>query len=335
MTLNTLGDLARSFQMRTQQVRMKTEIDQLSLEVSSGRTADVAKRVGGDFVPLAKLNRDIVSLQAYRTSTAEAAGFVGTSQLALGVISESLSRLGPEVLSAPAKGAVDLGSTYGVQSVAAFEGAVAQLNSGFAGRYLFAGAATDTKPVSDAEVMLADLQAAVSGETTAAGIASVVDTWFGAGGTYETAHYFGSGSGLTPLRIGDNETLSVGSSALDDRLRSALKGLALGALLERGPLDGNPGEQDELARLAGETMISASDQVIDLRAETGSAENALQRAEVRIGAEMSALELTRNELLAVDPYEAASRLENTQSQLEVLYSVTARVSQLSLADFLR
>jgi flagellar hook-associated protein 3 FlgL len=37
----------------------------------------------------------------------------------------------------------------------------------------------------------------------------------------------------------------------------------------------------------------------------------------------------------VDPYEAATKLEAAQSQLEALYTVTARLSRLNLVDFLR
>jgi flagellar hook-associated protein 3 FlgL len=47
------------------------------------------------------------------------------------------------------------------------------------------------------------------------------------------------------------------------------------------------------------------------------------------------LEIARADLVAIDPFEAATRMEAAQTQLETLYSVTARLSRLSLVDFLR
>jgi flagellar hook-associated protein 3 FlgL len=39
--------------------------------------------------------------------------------------------------------------------------------------------------------------------------------------------------------------------------------------------------------------------------------------------------------MAVDPFEAASELQTVQTQLETLYTITARSSRLSLVAFLR
>jgi flagellar hook-associated protein 3 FlgL len=46
------------------------------------------------------------------------------------------------------------------------------------------------------------------------------------------------------------------------------------------------------------------------------------------------LQIARVGLVSVDPYAATSALTATQSQLESLYAVTARVSRLSLANYL-
>ena len=56
---------------------------------------------------------------------------------------------------------------------------------------------------------------------------------------------------------------------------------------------------------------------------------------MRNGAETTSLQIARNGITAVDPYETASRLEATRQQLETLYTLTARISRLSLVDFLR
>ena len=51
-------------------------------------------------------------------------------------------------------------------------------------------------------------------------------------------------------------------------------------------------------------------------------------------AEETSLEFARNSLLAADPFETATELENVQFYLQSLYTVTARNSQLNLVNFL-
>ncbi len=46
------------------------------------------------------------------------------------------------------------------------------------------------------------------------------------------------------------------------------------------------------------------------------------------------MEIARTELIGADPYDTATEMEAVQGQLETLYTVTARLSRLSLADFL-
>ena len=61
----------------------------------------------------------------------------------------------------------------------------------------------------------------------------------------------------------------------------------------------------------------------------------IEAARTRNAAEETSLGILRSDIGSVDPYEAGTRLEAIQSQLESLYLVTARVSRLSLAEYLR
>ena len=51
--------------------------------------------------------------------------------------------------------------------------------------------------------------------------------------------------------------------------------------------------------------------------------------------EATALGLARADLIAVDGYDAASRLKETETRLQTIYALTARLSELSLANYLR
>ncbi len=72
-----------------------------------------------------------------------------------------------------------------------------------------------------------------------------------------------------------------------------------------------------------------------MRANLGTVEAHIETVSVQSASETSALEILKANLLSVDPYETASELQAVQTQLETLYALTARMSRLSLVDFLR
>ena len=69
-------------------------------------------------------------------------------------------------------------------------------------------------------------------------------------------------------------------------------------------------------------------------ARVGTVQAQIAAAQTRNTAEESALSITRAGIISADPYDAATRLEDLQTRIEALYLVTARVSRLSLADYL-
>ncbi|OZA12697.1 MAG: flagellar biosynthesis protein FlgL, partial [Rhodobacterales bacterium 17-64-5] len=98
---------------------------------------------------------------------------------------------------------------------------------------------------------------------------------------------------------------------------------------------GNVEERGRLAQRAGQELLTSEDSRIALAARIGTAEAKVEAARTRNAAEETALGILRSDLGSVDPYEAATRLEAARNQLESLYLVTARVSRLSLTEFLR
>jgi flagellar hook-associated protein 3 FlgL len=100
-------------------------------------------------------------------------------------------------------------------------------------------------------------------------------------------------------------------------------------------LAGDARERALLAERSGRELLRTEDARITLAARIGSVEAQVEAAQSRNGAEETALGILRSDIGAVDPYEAATRLEAARAQLESLYLITARVSRLSLVEFLR
>ena len=89
-----------------------------------------------------------------------------------------------------------------------------------------------------------------------------------------------------------------------------------------------------LAQEAGVALRTGQEGVVRLQSQLGFAEERIAQAESRIETEITSLGIARNDLLSVDVAESASALEQVQSQLELLYTITARSSRLNLANFL-
>ena len=334
MNYLSIGDLAQTFQTRRQNVALKSDLQRLSQEMTSGARSDATAAAGGDFSALSSIERSLTVARSYSVATSEAALLATTAQTSLETVEGLVTELAPALLTAGSSSQALLIQTTAADGRAKFETALAALNVRAADRYALSGTATDTPPLADAETILADLQAATASETTAAGIAAAVEAWFDTpGGGFETVAYLGS-EPIQPLRLSDDTSVRFDVTAADARVRNTLKGLAMAALLDAGALSGDVSERAELARLAGVSLLDSEAGMAALRADVGIVEASVDKTAARNAATVSALEMARNEIMAVDQYNTATELEAIRSQLEILYSVTARLSRISLADYL-
>ena len=335
MSFTTIGDLSQSFQLRRDNARLKEDLQRFSGELSTGRVADLRAAVQGDLRPLASLERSMSLLSSFRTSNAEAALFTEVVQSSLAGIQSGAETLSATALLARTSAVPAQLDAVGREAVQQFEAAVARLNQQAAGRSLFAGLATDGPALRPAGEILDAIQTAVAGSATAADVGTALDTWFGAGGGFETFAYVGSPDPLRPFQISPGESADMPVTALDPAIRDTLRGLAMSALLDRGVLAGNVPERAALAGASGEALIAARDSLVSLRGAVGDTEASIERARVRNETESAAAERARAAIVEADPFQAATELQAVQVQLETLYAITARLSGLSLTNFLR
>lgn len=337
MTRVSIGDVAQTFLLRRQTTDMKAALQRLTQEMGSGRKADLAAAVSGDFRALAGIEHSLSTLASYRTAAAEAGLVAETLQTSLESVQTLAGDLAPVLAAAGTTGNPTQVATAAFDARQKLYTAVSALNVRVGDRYLLSGAATDRKPILGGQDLLAALNGAIAGQTTASGIAAAVTAWFDApagGGGYADTIYGGSATPLSPIAIGEGESAVIGLTADDDTLRDTLKGLALGALVAEGALPNDPAARAWLVRAAGETLMTATTDLAGLRANLGSVEGHIQAIATRNTAEASALEIARGEIVAADPYATASELEAVTTQLETLYTLTARLSRLTLTDFL-
>jgi len=335
MSFVSIGDLAQGFALRSQNAEVKARLNRLSAELASGRTADPAARVRGDFRPLAAIERSLTVMDAYDLATSEAALAGEAMQGALEQLTGATQTLGPDLLEmSTLHDGSDLRS-IGAQAREWLGQAVAALNTHSAGRSLFAGATTDVNALASADDILAEVSTAVSGLTTASDVLSAIDSWFDTGGGFETMGYTGSTDPTGAVRVADGQSLSLDITAADPEIRDVLKSLVTGALLaDDTVLPGDLTERGALCRAAGEGLLSADGPLTTLRADLGSIQSRIESIQTENASTRSAYEIARSDILDVDPYDTATQLQATETQLETLYAVTARLSRLSLANYM-
>jgi flagellar hook-associated protein 3 FlgL len=315
---------------------VKSDLARLAQELASGQKADISTSGSGDFGPIIGLERSLKANQAYQTAATEAGLFATSMQASLEQVQNYAAELAPSLLMA---GSSQSELVIGINTEDAkskFDAVISALNTRVADRYAFSGASTDRPALSDANTMLADLQIAIAAETTAVGVVAAADLWFDipAGG-FNTIAYIGSNSPMAPFGLSDNDTVDLGLTAAEPGIRATLKAFGLAVLIGEGALAPNTDERAALATITGENMLSGDYDLTIVRARVGSGEARIDDAGARNEAEKYSLEIARNEITAVDAYQTATELEALTGQLETLYTLTVRLSRLSLSEYLR
>ncbi|RYI10017.1 MAG: flagellar biosynthesis protein FlgL [Acetobacteraceae bacterium] len=333
MTRISVGDASLTNVLARQSADLRAQVQRASQEVASGKHTDIGATLRGDLSPMLAIDASLSRLSAYKSNTTEAAlhssaqqsAIAGLSNLAAGI---STTLLGAKNFSTPAQ--VD---TLAADAKGRLASAIGLLNTQAGGRAVFSGVATDTVPLGSIDDMLTALQIAATGATTAGQVSAAVNGWFADPLGFGT--FYRGDEALTPVPITGGESADLSTTAMDQALRDTLAGFAMASLIDRGALAGDPLERGRLAQQAGQQLVTTEDARTTLQARIGTVEAQIEGARTRNSAEETSLGILRADLGSVDPYDAATRLQTIQSQLESLYLVTARVSRLSLAEYLR
>ena len=329
----SIGDLSQSIMLKRQNTAAKADLQRLTTMLTSGRVADAATHLNGNFGPLAGLDASIVRLGGYREVTSEAASRAAAVQGVIGLVDATASQIGPAMLVAGLLGAGSDMAGISMQASDALAQVVGAMNTRVADRSLLAGVATDMPAMVNAAALVAQAKAVVSGATGVSGIEAALQGWLDDPAGFG-AQAYGGGAAAQPMSVAEGEAVRLDVTATDPALKATLKGLLMGALLAEGVLAGQPQARADLARRAGESLAESAADRAHLSARIGQAEARIAAAVARNAAEVSTLTLARNEMVGVDGYDTASTLQETQTRLEMLYTLTARLSRLNLSDYL-
>ena len=345
MSMTPAGDMANALFLRRQTATLKSALSRHSQELTTGRAADPMRKLRGDTALIASIERSRIALQAYDMATTEAELHTSTQQRVLERLRVDAMDVAGQLLNFGTAVPPQMVDTAGRIGLAAFEDAVNALNTQVGGRYIFSGVESDKPALASADDILSALRLAVAGATNADDVAQTVFDWFTPGDPDERfmdVAFTLEDAAKGPVALSPGERISMTMTAARPELRDLLSGLALAALVgfdDPGGGDrvlaGQPGERAQMLATAAVRLAGAPVGVTALAGELGDTEARIEAAKTRNANERTALELALNDLISVDSFDAATKLEETRVRIESLFTLTARLQRMSLTEFLR
>src|SRR5690606_7477812 len=133
-------------------------------------------------------------------------------------------------------------------------------------------------------------------------------------------------------RISRHEEIDSSATVNDAGIRQLFFSLALA--IDGGAEQLRSDTFEVLAMRIANTASEAGHDIAATQARVGVVEERLAQANERIALEKQALEGRIGEIEGVDAYEVADRLSLLMTRIEASYSVTARMQQLTLMNYL-
>ena len=335
MNFMPLPDLALNRLQQSQVSNLRAELQTASQELTTGLSADPAAKLNGNLAPLLAIDRSLALSDQRIADLSLASNKAGFAQAQLSTLSDLADRTGLDLISAVSSGDVVSTNAIAGQARTALDTVFGTLNATYAGRSLFSGAAEDRPALTGVDQLVADVAAIIDAGPTPADAEAAIEVYFNdPTGGFSTTIYAGSTSAAPSVALDDQARLAFLPRADDQSVRDLLRGLATTAAVASGAGAADPSNQSALLEQAGRQVFSAKTAIVALKAELGVSEEKLDES---LGFQTSlsqTLEMSRNDLVAVDPYAAATRFTALEGQLASLYTVTARLSGLRLTNFL-
>jgi flagellar hook-associated protein 3 FlgL len=334
MQINSLGDMARTYSMQSRNTALKQDLQRLTVEISTGQIADLRYGSDNNTFFLNDMGRSLKKLDGYALATQEAGQFISSIQSTLGRIGDMNSSFQSTLMTASNKAFGDTSSRILSEAKTTLGQVINAMNTSTGGRTVFAGISTDILPVAPQDDILSAVSAAMAGAGNVDDMLAAAQAWFEDPAGYSAIGYRGATTSLAPVTLSDSDTVQFDFRGDDPALRDILRNLVVIALADDPALGFTQAQQSELFQKSLNAVLDSSTEMVNLQAQVGFSEARIEALTVRHSTERASLEMARNDLLSVDPYQSATELEQVQFQLQSLYAITSRMSQLSLVNYL-
>lgn len=342
MKVSFVSSQAITQALRYQTSRLQADLVKANKEVGTLRVADAGLALGARTGISVSLNREIDRLKGLIDSNKLASTRLETTQLGLKDLSDAATALLGDY-STGLTGVVDP-SIVRQQAGKVLSSMASVLNGNVMGENIYAGINTDVQPFRDfldpaspnrvafdtafAAYPFAD-PANITKTEMDAFLDSVEPQFLGAG-------WQGTWSQATDQQITSRITLTETAQTSVSANAPGFRKLAMATAIVAATLDDTMSKEARTAvinrgiALLGEAITDLGNQ----QSHTGITEQRLDKANERLTMQINLFSGTIQDLEGVDEYEAATRVTNLRTQIEISYSLTSSMRQLSLLKHL-
>ena len=315
---------------------IKARLDIAAQEAVTGRKADLTEATNGRVGNAHLLNKALNDIE-------QSTRINSLSSTRIDLISQGISGARAALDGIDTKAIIALNTTNspGIDTIA--DEAEANLRSVFTAlnvkhgtRSLFSGDAPDQAPYAGADALLDDIRNIVTTAGSPADIETALNTYFDdpAGG-FQTNIYTGGAGQSSPLHIGNGQTINLDVRGDNDTIKDVLRGLAVLATASNAGYAADSAEFADIFNSGITAIATGTTKLITLEANLGIHAETLNKADERNQFEALSLTAAYQAITGRDQFEAVAELTQLEVQLEGSYVITARLSDLTLTNFLR
>ena len=314
---------------------LRERSDAARVESVTARFEDVTAELGGNVSELMQIEKSISDLKGYAETITLAEARADVTQKSLSRIREVAQALADNTDLLSTNGSTNDFENLSAQAREEFGSIVSALNVHFGGRALFSGDDSSGIAVLDQDATFALGVPFLEGATSVTvAYNNIISEFTTAGATYDTAIYQGGSGDAPPALVAAGESVSYSVKADEAPLRTVMANvIARGAAFDQ--TNAIPDDQrNELASLASAGLRSDISGIIATEGRVGAAEGRIATVKARNIASDASLTVAFNNLAGADQLNAAIEITELERQLETAFATTARMSNLSLVNFL-
>lgn len=357
MKTSFVSNLAIQNAMRLTVQRGQVELIKLNTEASTGVHADYGLALGAATSQSVNISSQIDRLATLKSTNSIVTQRLAGSQEALKTMQEAAQKSLSSLVAFQGNSTADLLKIARDQNTAAMSAFTAAANTSLNGEYLFSGINTDVQPFTDyspTSAAKASYDAALStfiaaqpvqvppltsvSQFTKAQMTDFIENSLApmyadpsvAGSKW--ADWSDASSQNMTSRISANEVVQSSANLNSEGARKfALASLISTELLSVGLSDEVRGV---VTGKAVEYMGEAVTGLISMQSNLGLSQERVKKATTSIDAQTKIIKTNQLDLEGVDPVTLATQIKTLEQQLQTSYTLTARLQQLSLINFL-
>jgi flagellar hook-associated protein 3 FlgL len=298
--ISTYG-LSQSLQASA--LRLQSTLATKQSEQASGLAGQTYGDLGGQAGRLISLEGEIARAQSWSSGAQSASDRVQAMTSAVGSMVDLVTSLRSEIGAAMSTTGSSNG-TINAQGSAALADLANLLNTQQGGRYLFAGARTDTAPVDTTSY-------AASANPTVP----------------DTSYYRGDDTAAS-VRTSAEQTIAYGVTADNPAFEEALRAASIAANVSTNPVDSTALKQ------AYDLAYSALSALTGVQGQLGVTSQRLSQVTQEQNDYVSLIKTMAGDIENVDAAQVAVDVSTTQTQLEASYQAIAMISKVHLVNYL-